>query len=100
MSGTLLRFDPAGQMTQFEPVYSHIALWRVDDAAAVADSWRESAKEPRLAGLKRRVSFFDVMQPYLTRDDVANCSAEDLAIEEAARQRTERSNAAAQGEKR
>jgi hypothetical protein len=88
VSGTLMRFDPAGQLAQFTPVYSHIAIWRVTDLAAAIESWRGVAARP-LAGLKRRVSCFEPMAPYLTRDHVRNASDEELEVEEGARLRAE-----------
>lgn len=91
VSGTIMCFDPAGQMREFEPVYSHIALWRVDDLSAAVRTWDRAAIPGRLAALKRRVSFFDVMKPYLARDDVINAAPDELEIEEAARQRAEQS---------
>lgn len=88
VSGTLMRFDPAGQLAQFTPIYSHVAIWRVSDLAAASESWRRVALGT-LEGLKRRVSCFEPMEPYLTRDHVFNAPAEMLAVEEAARQRAE-----------
>lgn len=88
VSGTLMRFDPAGQLAQFTPVYSHVAIWRVSDLAAAVESWREAASGA-LAGLKRRVSCFEPMEPYLTRDHVLNATDEMLAVEEGARLRAE-----------
>ena len=88
VSGTLMRFDPAGQLAQFTPVYSHIAIWRVTDLVAAIEAWRGAAPDP-LAGLKRRVSCFEPMEPYLTRDHVLNASDEELAVEEGARLRAE-----------
>lgn len=88
VSGMLMRFDQAGQLAVFTPVYSHIAIWRVTDLAMAIDSWRDVPGGP-LEGLKRRVSCFEPMEPYLTRDHVLNASDEELEIEEAARLRAE-----------
>jgi hypothetical protein len=88
VSGTLMRFDPAGQLAEFTPVYSHIAIWRVTYLATAIESWRDCAAGP-LQGLKRRVGCFEPMAPYLTRDHVQNASDDMLAIEEGARLRAE-----------
>jgi hypothetical protein len=95
VSGVIMRFDPAGQMAKFEPIYSHVALWRVADVAAALPTWKDADVPAQLGLLKRRISIFEVMKPYLTRDDVINAPPEELEIEESARRRTEQSNAAA-----
>lgn len=95
VSGMLMRFDRAGQLAEFEPAYSHIAMWRVEDLAGALTSWRDLREHGRFANLVRRVSCFDVMEPYLTRDHVFNASPEMQEREDAARQRAERSLAAA-----
>lgn len=94
VSGVLMRFDPAGQLAQFTPAYSHVAMWRVTDLAEGVESWRDVPTGP-LAGLKRRVGCFEPMAPYLTRDDVQNASGEMLEVEEGARLRAEGKNAPA-----
>lgn len=88
VSGTLMRFDPAGQLAQFTPIYSHIALWRVTNISEAIESWRD-VPAGLLEGLKRRVSCFEPMAPYLTRDQVQTASEEMLALEENARLRAE-----------
>jgi len=88
LSGALMRFDPAGQLAAFTPVYSHVAIWRVSDLAGVIDSWREVPREP-LEGLRRRVGCFEPIEPYLTRDHVLNASEAMNEAEEAARRRAE-----------
>ncbi|MCK9542594.1 MAG: hypothetical protein M0R03_11260 [Novosphingobium sp.] len=93
VSGMLMRFDPAGQMFTFEPAFSHIAIWRVENLASALPAWSEGPADGRMAELNRRVAFFDVMGPYLTRDDVFNASEEQLEVEEAARRRAEQSTA-------
>lgn len=90
ISGTFMRFDPAGQMREFVPAYSHIALWRVQDLAIALSSWSDTASSESFAGLTRRVSCFEVMAPYLTRDHVLEASAQMQQLEEAARQRAEK----------
>ncbi|MDH4565184.1 hypothetical protein E8E95_00600 [Pseudomonas sp. BN414] len=91
VSGTLLRFEQYGQMFKFDPAFSHVALWRVEDLRSALEAWRHVPD--RLELNSRRVSCFDPMGPYLTRDHVLNASQDALAIEEAARQRAEKSSA-------
>jgi hypothetical protein len=94
ISGVVMRFDPAGQLAAFTPVFSHVAIWRVSDLAVAIEAWRDVAETP-LAGLKRRVGCFESMAPYLTRDEVETSSDEILAVEEGARIRAEAQAAAA-----
>ncbi|SCW94263.1 hypothetical protein SAMN02927924_04466 [Sphingobium faniae] len=93
VAGMLLRFDPAGQMLEFDPVFSHIALWRVANVHAALASWRNLPTDSPLSTLKRKVGCFEPMAPYLTRDHVLQASDELLEIEEAARRRAEASAA-------
>ncbi|HSV84660.1 MAG TPA: hypothetical protein VLK85_36110 [Ramlibacter sp.] len=93
VSGTLMRSDPWGQMFVFPPAYSHIALWRIDDLPTALDTWRRSVSGTPLEAVKRRVTCFEPLEPYLTRDQVAHATVKELEIEEMARRRAEESAA-------
>lgn len=93
MAGALMRFDRAGQMFEFEPAFSHIAVWRVDDLPRALPAWQKESLPPFLNGLRRQVGCYIPQAPYLTRDHVLRASTDELAVEEAMRQRAEQENA-------
>lgn len=91
VSGALLAYDPHGQMLNYDPEHSHVAIYRLSSPEARA-AWRESAlcRHDAIDGDTLAITCWDVLTDRVTEDDVHHPRAAPLAAEEAARARIER----------
>jgi len=86
VSGALLAYEEYGQMMPFAPGHDHVAIWRVEDAAARAH-WRGDAallECPFLEAEQTKVSCWDIASARIFKDQVTYPDAAALAREEAA----------------
>lgn len=88
VSGALLAYEEYGQMLPFAPAHDHVAIWRVEDAAARAHWHGDDAlaacpflEAPALT------SCWDIASARIIKDQVTYPDAASLAKEEAARAR-------------
>lgn len=88
-SAAFLRFRTHGQMIPTLPAHSHVAIYRIDDAAAVA-AWRDArdlTDSPDIDRKTLQVTHWEPIGARLTRDQVAHPTSAALAEEERARAR-------------
>lgn len=90
-SGGFFAFRARGQMLSFLPRHSHVAVYRTEDASALA-AWKPLSALAQCALLDQGtlyVTHWEAVNDRLTRDAVEHPSAALLAAEEAARARVQ-----------
>jgi hypothetical protein len=85
-SGGLLMFRPHGQLVDSVPVHSHVGIFRIDDASAVA-AWRESRDltHPSVDQATLAITCWDPVTPRITEDQIIHTDSAGMAAEERAR---------------
>jgi hypothetical protein len=88
VTASFLGFEDYGQMMPFAPAHDHVAIWRLDNAAA-RSHWRETNPLADCPHLERNtaISCWDVASKRLIKDEVTYPDSASLAREEAARER-------------
>ena len=91
LSGTLLGYEADGQMLNYAPDHRFVALYRLSDDGARA-AWQddEPGRQDSLDRKSLAVSFWDILTPRITEDEIYHPTAAGLAAEEAARARIAR----------